>query len=41
MEKILNIEELSIWDDAKQMLHKAQKEGIETAWDRLQQQSPH
>lgn len=41
MEKKLNIEELSIWDDAKQMLHKAEKEGIQTAWDRLQQQSPH
>lgn len=40
-EKLVDIEELSIWDDAKQMLRKANKEGIETAWDRLQQQSPH
>lgn len=40
-EKKLNIEELSIWDDAKQMLRKAEKEGIETAWDRLNQQTPH
>ena len=40
-EKKLNIEELSIWDDAKQMLRKAERDGIETAWDRLQQQSPH
>ncbi|MEA2116204.1 MAG: anaerobic carbon-monoxide dehydrogenase catalytic subunit [Thermodesulfobacteriota bacterium] len=40
-EKKLNIEELSIWDDAKQMLRKAERDGVETAWDRLQQQSPH
>ncbi len=40
-EKKLNIDELSIWDDAKQMLRKAEKDGVETAWDRLQQQSPH
>lgn len=40
-EKKLNIEELSIWDDATAMLHKAEKEGIDTAWHRLQQQSPH
>ena len=32
---------MTIWDDAKQMLRKAEQEGIETAWDRLQQQSPH
>ncbi len=40
-EKKLNIDELSIWDDAKQMLRKAEKDGVETAWDRLQHQSPH
>lgn len=40
-EKKLDINELSIWDDAKQMLRKAEKDGVETAWDRLQQQSPH
>lgn len=40
-EKKLNIEELSIWDDAKKMLYKAEKEGIDTAWHRLQQQAPH
>ena len=34
-EQKLDINELSIWDDAKQMLRKAKKEGIETAWDRL------
>lgn len=37
----MDINELSIWDDATQMLHKAEKEGIETVWDRLQQQTPH
>ncbi len=37
----LNIDGLTIWDDAKQMLRKAEQEGIETAWDRLQQQTPH
>ncbi|WP_028583186.1 anaerobic carbon-monoxide dehydrogenase catalytic subunit [Desulfogranum mediterraneum] len=35
------IEELTIWDDARQMLEKARREGIETVWDRYQQQSPH
>lgn len=40
-EKKMNIEELSIWDDAKQMLRKAERDGVETAWDRLQHQSPH
>ena len=41
VEKKVNIEECSIWDDAKQMLHKAEREGIETVWDRLLQQTPH
>ncbi|HHB74998.1 MAG TPA: anaerobic carbon-monoxide dehydrogenase catalytic subunit [Desulfobulbus sp.] len=40
-EKKLNIEECSIWDDAKQMLYKAQRDGVETVWDRLLQQTPH
>jgi carbon-monoxide dehydrogenase catalytic subunit len=35
------IENKSIWDDAQQMLRKAEREGIETAWDRLEQQTPH
>jgi carbon-monoxide dehydrogenase catalytic subunit len=39
--EIQTIEEKSIWDDARQMLRKAEKDGIETAWDRLAQQSPH
>lgn len=40
-EKKVNIEECSIWDDARQMLRKAEREGIETVWDRLLQQTPH
>lgn len=35
------IEDLTIWDDAKMMIRKAQKEGVETVWDRLEQQEPH
>lgn len=35
------VEEMSIWEDAQQMLKKAEREGIETAWDRLAQQTPH
>ncbi|KJS03027.1 MAG: carbon monoxide dehydrogenase [Desulfobulbaceae bacterium BRH_c16a] len=35
------IDELTLWDDAKEMLKKAKSEGIETAWDRLDQQTPH
>ena len=32
---------MSIWEDAHQMLRKAERDGIETAWDRLAQQTPH
>lgn len=39
--KELNIDDLTIWDDAKAMLAKAKAEGIATAWDRLQDQTPH
>jgi len=35
------IEELTIWEDARKMLAKADKEGIETVHDRAQQQTPH
>lgn len=35
------IEERSIWPDAQQMLRKAELDGVETAWDRLEQQTPH
>lgn len=35
------VEELSIWEDARSMIRKAQAEGIETVWDRLAQQTPH
>lgn len=36
-----SIEEKSIWDDARQMLRKAERDGVETAWDRLAHQTPH
>ncbi len=42
MEKVKRtIDDLTIWDDAKQMIRKAQKDGVETVWDRLEQQKPH
>jgi len=40
-EKPKDIDNLSIWEDARAMLHKAERDGIETAWDRLQAQTPH
>jgi carbon-monoxide dehydrogenase catalytic subunit len=36
-----SVAEKSIWDDARQMLRKAEQDGIETAWDRLEHQTPH
>lgn len=38
---VRTIDELTLWDDAKEMLQKAKSEGIETVWDRLEQQTPH
>lgn len=35
------VEELSMWDDARAMIKKARTECIETAWERLEQQTPH
>jgi len=35
------IEEKSIWEDARQMLRKAERDQVETAWDRLEKQTPH
>ena len=32
---------MSMWEDARQMLRKAERDGIETVWDRLEQQTPH
>jgi len=32
--------ELSIWEDAQQMIEKARKDGVETVWDRFEQQTP-
>ncbi len=39
--KEMKFEDMSLWEDAQKMLEKAKKEGIETAWDRLAQQTPH
>ena len=39
--KKLTFEEKSIWPDARQMLAKAERDGVETAWDRLEIQTPH
>ncbi len=36
-----SIEEKTLWPDAARMLEKAEKDGVETAWDRLEQQTPH
>jgi len=33
-------EELSIWEDAQQMIQKARRDGVETVWDRFEQQTP-
>ena len=35
------IDDLTMWDDAKQMIRKAEKDGVETVWDRLERQTPH
>ena len=40
-DKLTDIKEMSIWEDAQRMLEKARKDGVETAWDRLAQQTPH
>ncbi|THB63575.1 MAG: anaerobic carbon-monoxide dehydrogenase catalytic subunit [Desulfovibrio sp.] len=36
-----SIDDLTIWDDAKQMIKKAEADGVETVWDRLEDQTPH
>lgn len=36
-----SVEEKSIWEDAQKMLRKAERDGVETAWDRLETQTPH
>ena len=40
-DQIQQLDTLSIWEDARAMLRKASRDGIETAWDRLQTQTPH
>ncbi len=39
--KEIHIEDMSMWEDAQKMLIKAKADGVETAWDRLAQQTPH
>ncbi len=39
--EVIPASDLTIWDDAQAMIEKARSEGIETAHDRLQQQTPH
>jgi len=39
--KVRDITDLSIWEDAQHMIAKAKEEGIQTAWDRLETQTPH
>ncbi|MDX1776494.1 MAG: anaerobic carbon-monoxide dehydrogenase catalytic subunit [Desulfobulbales bacterium] len=39
--KELHPREMSIHQDAHAMIIKARRDGVETAWDRLQQQTPH
>lgn len=33
-------EELTIWEDGQKMIEKARREGVETVWDRFDQQTP-
>lgn len=33
-------EELTIWEDGQKMIEKARREGVETVWDRFEQQTP-
>jgi anaerobic carbon-monoxide dehydrogenase catalytic subunit len=35
------LDDLTLWDDAKRMIEKAGRDGVETAWDRLEEQTPH
>lgn len=41
MKAAKTIDQKTMWQDAKAMLRKAEAEGIQTAWDRLEQQTPH
>lgn len=33
-------QDLTIWEDAQKMIEKARRDGIETVWDRFEQQTP-
>ena len=41
MKAAKTIDQKTMWQDAKAMLRKAEAEGIQTAWDRLEEQTPH
>lgn len=40
MEPIKDYGEFSIWQDAQEMIKKAEQEGIDTVWDRFRKQNP-
>lgn len=35
-----SVEDLTMWDDAKAMICKAKEDGVQTVWDRLDEQTP-
>ncbi len=41
MKKDTSSSDKTMWDDARQMIEKAQHDGVTTVWDRLQDQEPH
>lgn len=38
--KPVSVEELTIWEDGQKMIEKARRDGVETVWDRFEQQTP-
>lgn len=34
-------QDMSLWEDAQQMIEKAERDGVTTVWDRLEDQTPH
>ena len=38
--KTIPASELTIWEDAQKMIDKARRDGVETVWDRFEQQTP-
>jgi len=41
MSKKIPTKEKSMWEDAQQMIRKAARDGVNTVWDRLEDQTPH